>query len=80
MARSEFTGKRRLRANNVSHSNVKTGRWQKVNVQKRRLWVTELGHYVSLSLTTRDLRTIDKVGLVAFAKQHGHRLAALRRA
>ena len=74
MARSEITGRRRLRANNVSHSNIKTPRWQKVNVQRRRLWVPELGRHVTLKLTTHDLRSIDKVGLVAFAKRHGYRI------
>jgi large subunit ribosomal protein L28 len=74
MARSQITGARKLRGNSVSHSNVKTGRWQNVNVQRRRLWVHELGRFVSLRLTTRDLRTIDKVGLLAFARKHGVRL------
>ena len=71
MARSEITGKRKLHARNVSHSNIKTMRWQHVNVQQRRLWVPELGRHVSLKVTTGDLRTIDKVGLVAYAKRHG---------
>ncbi len=71
MARSEITGKRRLLANNVSHSNIKTKRWQMVNVQERRLWVPELKRFVRLHLTTRDLRTIDRIGLVAYAKRHG---------
>lgn len=71
MARSELTGQRRLRGNSVSHSNVKTGRWQHVNVQRRRLWVPELGRHVTLKLTTGDLRTIDKVGLIAFARRQG---------
>lgn len=71
MARSEITGKRRLLANNVSHSNIKTKRWQMVNVQERRLWVPELGRFVRLHLTTRDLRTIDRIGLLAYAKKHG---------
>lgn len=75
MARSQFTGKRRMRANHVSHSNIKTPRWQKVNVQRRRLWVHELGRFVCLQLTTRDLRTIDKVGVLAFAKKHGVRIS-----
>lgn len=72
MARSEITGKRRLRAKNVSHSNIKTPRWQNVNVQQRRLFIPELGRYVSLKLTTSDLRTIDKVGLLEFARRHGY--------
>jgi large subunit ribosomal protein L28 len=75
MARSQITGKRRLRARNVSHSNIKTPRWQNVNVQSRRIWVPELNKFVSLKVTTRDLRTIDKVGLIAYAKQHGVRVS-----
>jgi large subunit ribosomal protein L28 len=75
MARSEITGKRRMRARNVSHSNIKTLRWQNVNVQRRRLWVPELGRHITLKVTTGDLRTIDKVGLLAFAKKHGVKLA-----
>ena len=74
MARSEITGKRRLLANNVSHSNIKTKRWQMANVQERRLWVPELKRFVRLHLTTRDLRTIDRIGLLAFAEKHGHKL------
>jgi large subunit ribosomal protein L28 len=71
MARSEITGKRRLRAKNVSHSNIKTPRWQEVNVHRRRIFVPELGRRVTLKLTTKDLRSIDKIGLVAYAKKHG---------
>jgi large subunit ribosomal protein L28 len=75
MARSEITGKRKLRGNHVSHSNIKSGRWQNVNVQKRRLFVPELGRYVTVKLTTRELRTIDRVGLLALAKRHGTKVA-----
>lgn len=64
-----------MRARNVSHSNIKTLRWQKVNVQRRKLWVPELERHVTLKLTTSDLRTIDKIGLVAFAKKHGYKFA-----
>jgi large subunit ribosomal protein L28 len=74
MAQSEITGKRRLRARTVSHSNIKTPRWQHVNVQRRRIYVPELKRHVTLDLTTGDLRTIDKIGLVAFAKRHGYAL------
>ena len=64
-----------MRARHVSHSNIKTPRWQKVNVQKRRIWVPELAKYVSLKVTTRDIRTIDKLGLLAFARKNGVRIA-----
>ena len=62
MARSDLTGKHKVRAQNVSHSNIKTKRWQRLNVQSRRLWVPELSRFVRLSVTTRDLRSIDKLG------------------
>ena len=75
MARSEITGKRKHAANNVSHSNIKTHRWQHVNVQRRRLWVPELGRHVTLKLTTGDLRTVDKIGLLEFAKKHNAKVA-----
>ncbi|MCL2778584.1 MAG: 50S ribosomal protein L28 [Polyangiaceae bacterium] len=71
MAKSDITGRRKLKAQNVSHSNIKTKRWQNINIQRRRVWVPELGRFVSLMLTTRDIRTIDKIGVVKYAKRHG---------
>ena len=74
MAKSDITGKRKLLAQNVSHSNIKTKRWQNVNIQSRRVWVPELKKFVTLKLTTRDIRTIDKIGVTAYAKRHGVKL------
>ena len=74
MAKSEITGRRKLLAQNVSHSNIKTKRWQNVNIQTRRVWVPEFNRYVTLKLTTRDIRTIDKIGVMAYAKRHGVKL------
>lgn len=34
----------------------------KVNLQKKRLWVPELGEYVTVKLSTRALRTVMKNG------------------
>ena len=77
MAKSAITGRRKMKGNQVSHSNIKTKRWQNVNVQKRRVWVPELGRFVSVKLTTRDIRTIDKVGFAAFARRHGYHVPGL---
>ena len=74
MARSDITGKRKLKAQNVSHSNIKTKRWQHMNIQTRRIWVPELRRFVTLNLSTRDMRTIDKIGVMAYAKRHGVKL------
>ena len=74
MAKSDITGKRKLSAQNVSHSNIKTKRWQNVNIQTRRVWVPELKRFITLNLTTRDIRTIDKIGVVAYAKRYNVKL------
>ncbi|MGH7282502.1 MAG: 50S ribosomal protein L28 [Polyangiaceae bacterium] len=71
MAKSDITGKRKLKAQNVSHSNIKTKRWQNVNIQTRRVWVPELKRFITLNLTTRDIRTIDRIGVSEYAKRHG---------
>lgn len=75
MASSDITGKRKLKAQSVSHSNIKTKRWQNVNIQTRRLYVPELGRFVSLKLTTRDIRTIDRIGVMAYAERYGVKVA-----
>lgn len=71
MAKSVITGLRRKVANKVSHSNIKTKRWQHPNLQERKLFVPELGRFVRIVLSTRDLRTVDRVGLVSYAAKHG---------
>ena len=66
-----FTGKRPNVANSVSHSNVKTKRRQFVNLQAKKVWWPEGNRFVSLRLSTRALRTIDKLGLEVYASQAG---------
>jgi large subunit ribosomal protein L28 len=39
-----------------------TKRTFKVNVQKKRIWVPEMGEFVTLRLSTKAMRTIDKNG------------------
>ena len=77
MAKSDITGKRKLKAQNVAHSNIKTKRWQNVNIQTRRVWVPELKRFITLNLTTRDIRTIDRIGVTEYAKRHGVSLASI---
>jgi large subunit ribosomal protein L28 len=39
--------------------------------------VPELARFVSLNLTTRDIRSIDKLGITEYAKRYGVDLARL---
>jgi large subunit ribosomal protein L28 len=71
MAKSDLTGTQKLRGNKVSHSNIKTGRWQNPNLQERRIFVPELKRFVRLRLTTREIRTLDKLGVAGFCKKLG---------
>lgn len=77
MATCVLTGKRRLKGHNVSHANNKTRKWQHPNIQKKRIWVEELGKFVRLSLSTRAIRTITRTGLVAYARKKGIDLASV---
>lgn len=66
-----FTGKRPNVGNTISHSNRKSKMRQFVNLQKKRLWWAEGDRYVIIRVSTRALRTIDKLGLETYAKQVG---------
>ncbi len=62
------------RANNVmavSHSHIRTKKLLQVNLQKRRLWWQEKNKWVTLRISTKALKSIQKVGLDKFAKSQG---------
>jgi large subunit ribosomal protein L28 len=67
----EITGKRPLYGNRVSHANNKTKMRQLPNLQYKRLWVPELTQFVRVRLSTRALRSIAKMGFVAFCGKNG---------
>ena len=72
-----LTGQRANNGMAVSHSHVRTKKLQQVNLQERRLWWAEGNRFVRLRVSTRTLRTIQKKGLAAFAKEMGVNLARL---
>jgi large subunit ribosomal protein L28 len=64
-----MTGKRPMSGNHVSHSNRKTKRRFLPNIQKKRIFVPELGDFVTLKVSTKALRTINKLGLLPYIKK-----------
>lgn len=58
----ELTGKSKLRANKVSHSNIKTRRPKYPSLVKRKWFINELGKSLSLKLSASALRTISARG------------------
>jgi len=59
----DVTGKRPTTGNNVSHAHNKTKRRFLPNLHKRRIWVPSQKRYVTLKVSARGLRTIDKIGI-----------------
>ena len=61
----QVTGKRPAVGNNRSHAKNATRRRFLPNLQTHRFWVESENRLVKLRLTTRAMRTIDKVGIDA---------------
>lgn len=59
------TGKGTARGNNVAHCNKKQKRTFKVNVRWKRIWLESEKRYVRVRLSSRGLRTIEKIGIDA---------------
>lgn len=57
------TGKKPMLGNNVSHANNKTRRRFLPNLHYRRLWVESENRWISLRVSQKGLRTIDKKGI-----------------
>ncbi|QEY31693.1 50S ribosomal protein L28 [Synechococcus sp. RSCCF101] len=72
----QLTGKRANNGMAVSHSHIRTKKLQQVNLQQRRLWWAEGQRWVRLRVSTKALRTIQKKGLAAFAREQGINLAS----
>jgi large subunit ribosomal protein L28 len=76
MARKcQLTGIKPLSGHAISHAHNVTNRWQKPNLQSKKIYIPELGRSVRLKLSTRALRTIDKKGLLAFLRDQGLKLS-----
>ena len=59
----QVTGKRPMSGNNVSHSHRKTRRRFLPNLHNRKFWVASENRWVSLRVSTKGLRIIDKSGI-----------------
>ena len=69
MAMCRVTKKAFMCGHHVSHSNIKTKRRQKVNVQKKRIYDIETGRFVRVRLSTRALRTAHKKSIASLLRQ-----------
>ncbi len=65
----QVTGRRPMTGHKVSHANNKTKRRFLPNIQTHRYWVESEGKFVTLKLSARGMRTIDKLGIDVVLKR-----------
>ena len=70
----QLSGKAVQTGHRVSHSNIKSKHRFLPNLQKKRFWSEEQGRLVGLRVTAAAIRTIDKLGLDAYARRVGLKL------
>ena len=65
----EITGKKPMFGNNVSHAHNKSRRRFNINLQKKKFWLPDEKRYVTLRISTRGMRVIDKKGITRVVKE-----------
>ncbi|MET0191527.1 large subunit ribosomal protein L28 [Pseudonocardia sediminis] len=63
--RCQLTGREPGFGKNVSHSHRRTSRRFDPNVQQKRFWLAEENRWVRLRLSTKGIRTVDRIGVTA---------------
>ncbi len=68
--RCDLTKKRPLKGNKVSHANNKTKRKQSPNLKFKRVYVEQLKCFVRLKISTKAIKSLNRVGLKALLKKN----------
>ena len=69
MARKcQVSGVGPVTGNNISHAHNKSKRRFLPNLQKKRIWIQELNRFVTLKLSTSEIKNISKNGTSHIAK------------
>lgn len=63
--KDDLTGRGPVAGNHVSHSHNKVKRRFHVNLQKKRFYIPEQDRWVTLRVSTKTLKTINKKGIKA---------------
>ncbi len=65
----QVTGKSPLVGSNVSHSNRHTKRRFEVNLRDKRFWLEDEKRWITLRVSARGMRVIDRLGLATVVSQ-----------
>lgn len=61
----QVTGRKRMVGNNVSHSKLRTKRTFDINLRTKKFWSEEENRFITLRVSAKGMRTIEKNGLDA---------------
>lgn len=67
--RDDITGKGPVAGNHVSHAHNKAKRRFEINVQKKRFFIPEENRWVTLKVSAKTLKTINKKGISAVLRE-----------
>jgi len=65
----QITGRKRMIGNNVAHSKLRTKRDFALNLKTKKFWSEEEQRFITLKVTTKGMRIIEKNGLDATLKE-----------
>jgi large subunit ribosomal protein L28 len=65
----QVTGRKRMIGNNVAHSKLRTKRDFALNLKTKRFWSEAEQRYITLKVTCKGMRIIEKNGLEATLKK-----------
>ncbi len=65
----ERTENRRNGGKNLKNANNKSKKTQRPNIQRKRIFLPEEGRHIKLRLSTRAIRTTNRIGLKDYCKK-----------
>ena len=65
----QVTGKSPLMGSNVSHSNRHTKKRFEINLRSKRFWLEDEKRWITIRVSARGMRVIDRLGLAAVVAQ-----------
>ncbi|MBQ0097134.1 MAG: 50S ribosomal protein L28 [Bacteroidales bacterium] len=65
----QVTGRKRMVGNNVAHSKLRTKRTFEINLRTKKFWSEEEHRFITLRVSAKGMRTIEKNGLEATLRE-----------
>ena len=65
----DLTGKRPISGNHVAHSNKRVKRRFLPNLHKKKFYIPETDQWITLKVSSKALRTINKIGIYEYLKR-----------